>query len=51
MDTWIQDYTQPLLDLSQDIFNTSGRIENGVTTLSFSRKRITKDQKVCKILK
>ncbi|GLV40155.1 nahoda [Carabus blaptoides fortunei] len=45
MDTWIKDYNQPLLDGSQDIYNTSGRIENGVTTLSFTRKRITNDEK------
>lgn len=46
MDTWIKDYNQPLLDNSQDIYNKSGRIENGVTTLSFTRKRITNDEKV-----
>ncbi|XP_030757105.1 uncharacterized protein LOC115882976 isoform X4 [Sitophilus oryzae] len=43
MDTWISGYTQPFLDSNQNIYNTSGRIENGVTTLSFTRKRITND--------
>nr|ARK19817.1 monooxygenase DBH-like protein [Ampulex compressa] len=45
MDTWISGYNAPLLDPSQDIFNTSCRIENGVTTLKFSRKRQTKDSR------
>ncbi|XP_066143136.1 uncharacterized protein [Euwallacea fornicatus] len=45
MDTWITGYTQPFLDASQNIYNTSGRIINGVTTLSFSRKRMTNDPK------
>lgn len=45
MDTWISGYTQPLLDSSQNIFNTSGKIVNGVTILSFSRKRNTHDTK------
>lgn len=45
MDTWISGYTQPLLDSSQDIFNMTGKIVDEVTTLSFSRKRITKDPK------
>lgn len=43
MDTWITGYTQPLLDSSQNIFNMSGRIVDGVTSLSFARKRITDD--------
>lgn len=45
MDTWISGYNAPLLDPSQDVYNISGRIENGVTTLEFSRKRVTKDSK------
>ncbi|CAD6215602.1 GSCOCG00000414001-RA-CDS, partial [Cotesia congregata] len=45
MDTWISGYSLPLLDPSQDIYNISGKIENGVTTLMFSRKRATKDTK------
>lgn len=45
MDTWISGYTQPLLDASQNIFNMSGRIVDGVTTLFFSRKRNTHDPK------
>lgn len=43
MDTFIRGYNAPLLDSSQDVYNISGRIENGVTTLKFSRKRETKD--------
>lgn len=43
MDTWINGYNSPALDSSQDIYNFSGRIENGETTLKFSRKRFTKD--------
>lgn len=43
MDTWINGYNPPVLDSSQDIFNSQGRIENGETTLTFSRKRATKD--------
>ncbi|XP_018044703.1 PREDICTED: uncharacterized protein LOC108684748 isoform X3 [Atta colombica] len=45
MDTWISGYNAPLLDPSQDVYNISGRMENGVTTLQFSRKRVTKDIK------
>lgn len=46
MDTWIGGYTSPLLDTSQDIYNASGRIVDGVTTLSFTRKRLSSDSKV-----
>jgi hypothetical protein len=46
MDTWIGGYTSPLLDTSQDIYNISGRIEDGVCTLSFTRKRLSSDSKV-----
>ena len=45
MDTWISGYNPPLLDPSQDIFNASGYIEDGETTLRFSRKRSTKDSR------
>ncbi|KAB0804717.1 hypothetical protein PPYR_01687 [Photinus pyralis] len=45
MDVWLNGYTQPLLDSSQGIYNTSGRIVDGVTVLSFVRKRISKDPK------
>ena len=45
MDTWTSGYNAPLLDPSQDIYNVSGRIVDGATTLRFSRKRITKDTK------
>lgn len=43
MDTWMSGYNPPLLDPSQDIYDTSGLIEDGVMTIRFSRKRITKD--------
>lgn len=46
MDTWIGGYTSPLLDTSQDIYNMSGRIQDGVSTLSFTRKRLSSDSKV-----
>lgn len=46
MDTWIGGYTSPLLDASQDIYNISGRIQDGVCTLSFTRKRLSSDSKV-----
>ena len=45
MDTWISGYNAPLLDPSQDIYNTGGSKVDGVTTLKFSRKRITKDNR------
>lgn len=43
MDTWIKGYLQPELD-HQDIYNTSGKIVDGVTVLSFTRKRISNDK-------
>ncbi|XP_011304323.1 uncharacterized protein [Fopius arisanus] len=43
MDTWVSGYNMPLLDQSQDIMNYSGKLENGMTTLTFTRKRSTKD--------
>ncbi|KAI5708966.1 hypothetical protein M8J76_007174 [Diaphorina citri] len=45
MDTWIGGYTSPLLDISQDVTNASGSTVDGITTLSFQRKRITQDSK------
>nr|XP_031827935.1 uncharacterized protein LOC116424971 isoform X3 [Nomia melanderi] len=45
MDTWISGYNAPLLDPSQDIFNIGGTKADGVTTLRFSRKRVTKDNR------
>lgn len=44
MDTWINDYNAPLVD-TQSIYNTSGKIIDGATILSFVRKRITNDPK------
>ena len=46
MDTWINGYSPPKLDERQDIFNASGKIDNGVTILEFTRKRNTKDIQV-----
>ncbi|XP_046620830.1 uncharacterized protein LOC124305432 isoform X3 [Neodiprion virginianus] len=45
MDTWISGYNSPLLDESQDILERSGKIEDGFTTLNFTRKRSTRDSK------
>lgn len=44
MDMWTTTYLQPALDPRQDIFDKSGKLENGVTTISFSRKRDTGDK-------
>lgn len=46
MDTWINGYTNPLLDPSQDLSNITGNTAEGLTTLSFMRKRSTGDPKV-----
>lgn len=46
MDTWINGYNLPQLDEQQDIYNMSGKLEDGFTTLSFVRKRSTTDIKV-----
>lgn len=46
MDTWINGYTAPLLDASQDLSNITGNTADGLTTLSFMRKRSTGDTKV-----
>lgn len=43
MDTWINGFSPPKLDDHQDIYNLTGSIENGATTLEFTRKRITED--------
>lgn len=43
-DMWAVGYTAPKLDESQDLVNTTGRIENGKTTLTFIRQRTTKDK-------
>lgn len=44
MDTWISGYSAPLLDESQGIYNASGSINNGVTVLDFTRKRLSDDK-------
>lgn len=44
MDTWISGYSAPLLDASQDISAITGSIVNGVTSLDFTRKRVSNDE-------
>ena len=44
MDTWISGYSAPVLDPSQDISKSSGRIEDGQTILEFTRPRVTNDE-------
>lgn len=44
MDTWLNGYGAPLLDDSQNIYNISGNLINGVTTLGFTRKRASTDK-------
>merc|ERR1719481_980321 len=44
MDMWTESYLDPILDPSQDISEMSGKLENGKTTLKFSRKRKTGDK-------
>ncbi|RVE45012.1 hypothetical protein evm_010330 [Chilo suppressalis] len=45
MDTFVSGYSAPRLDQGQDLTKKSGSIIDGVTTLSFVRKRDTGDQK------
>lgn len=44
-DTWINGYSAPKSDDRQDIYNTSGRIQNSATILEFTRKRASDDTK------
>lgn len=47
MDAWMSGYQNPIIDSptdKQNIYNTTGRLENGVTTLEFTRKRVTNDK-------
>lgn len=47
MDTWINGYSPPRLDVpNQDIYDVSGKVQDGITTLSFTRKRNTGDAEV-----
>ncbi|KAL1129683.1 hypothetical protein AAG570_012628 [Ranatra chinensis] len=46
MDTWIVGQTAPLIDPSQNIYNVTGSSDEGVTTLTFTRKRNTGDSRV-----
>ena len=43
MDMWTTGYLQPILESSQDLTNMEGVIEDGFTTLKFSRLRNTGD--------
>ena len=43
MDMWTTGYLQPILESSQDLTNMEGAIEDGFTTLKFTRKRNTGD--------
>ncbi|XP_063630295.1 uncharacterized protein LOC134801598 isoform X2 [Cydia splendana] len=45
MDTWVSGYAAPRVDTQQDITKEYGSLVDGVTTLSFVRKRDTKDSK------
>ncbi|XP_039765009.1 uncharacterized protein LOC120637291 isoform X2 [Pararge aegeria] len=45
MDTWVSGYAAPRLDPRQDLSGIKGSVEDGVTVLSFVRKRDTGDQK------
>lgn len=43
MDTWINGYSPPRRDEQENIYNVTGRIQNGATILEFTRKRQTDD--------
>ena len=43
MDMWTTNYLQPILEDNQNIFDMSGVLVDGVTTISFSRPRDTQD--------
>ena len=45
MDSWLRAYEAPPLDPSQNLQNMSAWRENGITTLRFSRKRLTGDNR------
>ena len=44
MDMWTTNYLNPILEPSQDITDMSGTLEDGVTTLRFTRERNTGDK-------
>ena len=44
MDMWTTGYLQPILESSQDLSNMEGVIEDGITTLKFTRLRNTNDK-------
>ena len=43
MDMWTTGYLAPILENSQDLSKTEGKIEDGILTLKFSRPRNTND--------
>ena len=43
MDMWTTGYLQPILESSQDLSNMEGVVEDGFTTLKFTRPRNTND--------
>lgn len=45
MDSWLRAYEAPPLDPIQNLYNMSAWRENGITTLRFSRKRVTGDNR------
>ena len=45
-DGWIVGYQVPTKDRKQTFSNDTGTMEDGVTTLTFVRKRQSKDEKV-----
>lgn len=45
MDSWLRAYEAPPLDPQQNLHNMSAWRENGITTLRFSRKRLTGDSR------
>ncbi|KAL0811063.1 hypothetical protein ABMA28_010340 [Loxostege sticticalis] len=45
MDTWVSGYSAPRVDPRQDLSKEAGSLVDGVTTLTFVRKRDTGDQK------
>ena len=43
MDMWTTGYLNPILEANQDIKNAEGKVEDGVTTIKFTRARDTGD--------
>ena len=43
MDMWTTGYLNPILENNQDVSKQEGKIEDGITTMKFSRARNTND--------